>query len=219
MNTYMVIATFHPDTDMRDVLAVVDEERAHVKVLMDEGRLGSIHISMPRRTVFIETFAADEAAAAATVASLPMSRWWTTDVYPTPAPPRPAVFTAVELEYLATQRLGRLATSQANGTLQNSPVGFTVNTTDGTIDIDGFRLASSQKYRNVLANGRAAFVVDDIVSVEPWRVRCMEIRADAEAIEVDGRPLIRLHPRRVISFGLDEDREAHEMTFHSRDVS
>ena len=29
---------------------------------------------------------------------------------------------------------------------------------------------------------------------------------DAEAIEVDGRPLIRLHPRRVISFGLDEDR-------------
>ena len=130
-----------------------------------------------------------------------------------------SVFTAVELEYLATQRLGRLATVQANGTLQNSPVGFTVNTAEGTIDIDGFRLASSQKYRNVLANGRAAFVVDDIVSVEPWRVRCMEIRAEAEAIEVDGRPLIRLLPRKVISFGLDEDREAHEMTFNSRDVS
>jgi pyridoxamine 5'-phosphate oxidase family protein len=129
------------------------------------------------------------------------------------------VFTETELAYLATQRLGRLATAQPSGTLQNSPVGFEVNTTNGTIDISGFRLATSQKYRNVADNGRAAFVVDDIVSIEPWRVRCLEIRADAEAIEVDGRPLLRLHPRRVISFGLDEDREAHEMTFHSRDVS
>jgi pyridoxamine 5'-phosphate oxidase family protein len=129
------------------------------------------------------------------------------------------VFTEIELAYLATQRLGRLATAQPSGTLQNSPVGFEVNTTNGTIDISGFRLATSQKYRNVADNGRAAFVVDDIVSIEPWRVRCLEIRADAEAIEVDGRPLLRLHPRRVISFGLDEDREVHEMTFHSRDVS
>jgi pyridoxamine 5'-phosphate oxidase family protein len=129
------------------------------------------------------------------------------------------VFTETELAYLATQRLGRLATAQPNGTLQNSPVGFTVNTAEGTIDINGFRLATSQKYRNVADNGRAAFVVDDIVSIEPWRVRCLEIRADAEAIEVDGNPLLRLHPRRVISFGLDEDREAHEMTFHSRNIS
>lgn len=49
--------------------------------------------------------------------------------------------------------------------------------------------------------------------------RTAQRSVDAEAIEIDGRPLIRLHPRRVISFGLDEDREAHEMTFHSRDVS
>ncbi len=132
--------------------------------------------------------------------------------------PTSPVFTETEIAYLATQRLGRLATAQPNGTLQNSPVGFEVNTTAGTIDINGFRLASSQKYRNIADNGRAAFVVDDIVSIEPWRVRCLEIRADAEAIEVDGRPLLRLHPRRVISFGLDEDREAHEMTFHSRTI-
>lgn len=136
----------------------------------------------------------------------------------TPAPHSATVFTDTELAYLATQRLGRLATAQPNGTLQNSPVGYEVNTADGTIDISGFRLASSQKYRNVASNGRAAFVVDDIVSVDPWRVRCLEIRADAEAIEIEGRPLLRLHPRRVISFGLDEDREAHEMTFHSRNI-
>ncbi len=129
------------------------------------------------------------------------------------------VFTEVELAYLATQRLGRLATAQPDGTLQNSPVGFDVNEATGTIDIYGFRLARSRKYRNVSENGRAAFVVDDVASVDPWRVRCLEIRAVAEAIEVDGQPLIRLHPQRVISFGLDEDREAHEMTVHSRDLS
>ena len=131
----------------------------------------------------------------------------------------PAVFTHTELAYLATQRLGRLATAQPNGTLQNSPVGFEVNTTTGTIDISGFRLANSQKYRNIAQNGRAAFVVDDIVSIEPWRVRCLEIRGEAKAIEVDDRPLIRLHPRHVISFGLDEDREAHELTSNSRKIS
>ena len=130
-----------------------------------------------------------------------------------------AVFTEVELAYLATQRLGRLATAQPDGTLQNSPVGFDVNEATGTIDIYGFRLARSRKYRNASENGRAAFVVDDVASVDPWRVRCLEIRAVAEAIEVDGQPLIRLHPQRVISFGLDEDREAHEMTVHSRDLS
>ena len=129
------------------------------------------------------------------------------------------VFTESELAYLGTQRLGRLATVQPDGTLQNSPVGFDVNEATGTIDIHGFRLAQSRKYRNVADNGRAAFVVDDIVSVEPWRVRCLEIRAVAEAIEIDGQPLIRLHPRRVIAFGLDENREAHEMTVHSRDLS
>ncbi|NTW39819.1 MAG: PPOX class F420-dependent oxidoreductase, partial [Cellulomonadaceae bacterium] len=32
------------------------------------------------------------------------------------------MFTETELAYLATQRLGRLATQKPNGTLQNNPV-------------------------------------------------------------------------------------------------
>ena len=130
-----------------------------------------------------------------------------------------AVFTDIELAYFATQRLGRLATAQPDGGLQNSPVGYRVNAETGTIDIHGFRLAKSLKYRNVADNGRAAFVVDDVASVDPWRVRCIEIRARAEALEIEGTPLIRLHPKRIISFGLDEDRDAHEMTFHSRVIN
>ena len=45
-------------------------------------------------------------------------------------------FTSAELAYLATQRLGRLATVQPNGTLQVSPVGFRYNSATGTIDIE-----------------------------------------------------------------------------------
>jgi pyridoxamine 5'-phosphate oxidase family protein len=128
------------------------------------------------------------------------------------------VFTETEIAYLATQRLGRLATAQESGILQVSPVGFTYNPTTMTIDISGFDMTSSQKFRNVARNGRAAFVVDDLLSVEPWRVRCLEIRGVAEAI-TDPAPLIRLHPRRVIAFGIDEpDTEAHQLTVHSRDV-
>jgi pyridoxamine 5'-phosphate oxidase family protein len=126
-------------------------------------------------------------------------------------------FSHAELSYLATQRLGRLATMQPDGTLQVNPVGFRYNPGAGTIDIGGFNMASSRKFRNVADNGRVAFVVDDIASLDPWRVRCLEIRGHAEAIAapadsaapVDGA-IIRIHPRRIISFGMDQpDPDAH----------
>jgi pyridoxamine 5'-phosphate oxidase family protein len=118
-------------------------------------------------------------------------------------------FTDDEIAYLRTQRLGRLATARPDGTLQNSPVGYSYNAATGTIDIGGRNMASSHKYRNVATSGRVAFVVDDIASVDPWRVRCVEIRGRAEAIEAPtdsasrvAGPIIRVHPDRVISFGL-----------------
>src|SRR5215469_4082643 len=120
-------------------------------------------------------------------------------------------FSSAELAYLATQRLGRLATMQPDGTLQVNPVGFRYNRQDGTIDIGGFNMASSRKFRNVADNGRVAFVVDDIASVDPWRVRCLEVRGRAEAIAAPadsaapvGGAIIRIHPGRIISFGLDD---------------
>jgi pyridoxamine 5'-phosphate oxidase family protein len=129
------------------------------------------------------------------------------------------VFNETELAYLASQRLGRLATTQPNGTLQVSPVGFSYNSATSTIDIRGFNLEKSQKFRNITDNGRAAFVVDDLVSVQPWRVRCIEIRGAAEALTTPNGPLIRLHPKRIISFGIDEpDVEAHSLRTNSRNV-
>ncbi|HEY2284689.1 MAG TPA: PPOX class F420-dependent oxidoreductase [Streptosporangiaceae bacterium] len=136
-------------------------------------------------------------------------------------------FTDSELAYLATQHLGRLATAQPDGTLQVSPVGFRWNPDTATIDIGGFRMSASRKYRNVAANGRAAFVIDDLASVQPWRVRCLEIRGRAEAVEAppgteDGTDgaIIRLHPQRIISFGIGEtDTEPHKLTPHNRNVA
>ncbi|GAA3438894.1 PPOX class F420-dependent oxidoreductase [Kutzneria kofuensis] len=137
-------------------------------------------------------------------------------------------FTDVELDYLAAQPLGRLATVQPDGTLQVSPVGFRYNAATGTIDIGGYNMAASRKFRNVAANGRVAFVVDDVVSTSPWRVRCLEIRGSGEALldpsdggsQLSG-PIIRVHPRRIISFGLqpeDQDREPHTLRPNNRNV-
>lgn len=126
-------------------------------------------------------------------------------------------FHDVEIAYLHAQRLGRLATAAPDGTLQVSPVGFAYNADLGTIDIGGFRNERSRKYRNVAENGRAAFVVDDLHSVDPWRVRCLEVRGWAEV--VPDRALIRMHPRRIISFGIDTpDTAPHELVALSRDV-
>jgi pyridoxamine 5'-phosphate oxidase family protein len=122
------------------------------------------------------------------------------------------VFTDAELDYLRSQRLGRLATQKPDGTLQNSPVGFRIDEQAGVINIYGHDMGNSRKFRNVAANGRAAFVVDDIRSFDPWEVRCLEIRGTAEALADQdppapyfGRELIRIHPARIISWGLGPD--------------
>ncbi|WP_040782280.1 PPOX class F420-dependent oxidoreductase [Nocardia pneumoniae] len=117
--------------------------------------------------------------------------------------------TPEQIDYLHTQRLGRLATVRPDGTPQNNPVGFRYNADLGTIDIAGWNMGASRKFRNLTTNPHVAFVVDDIASVQPWRVRCLEIRGTAEPLtDVDpyisgvSREMIRIHPDRVIAFGL-----------------
>ena len=97
-------------------------------------------------------------------------------------------FKPYEIDFMRATALGRLATIQPNGTPQVSPVGFSYNDELGTIDIAGYRMSSSQKYRNIARNDKVAFVVDDIASRDPWRVRCLEIRGTAEQAEVSSRP-------------------------------
>lgn len=140
-------------------------------------------------------------------------------------------FKAHEIAYLRDADLGRLATVGRGGTPQNSPVGFFYNEELGTIDIPGYEMSKSQKFRNIAHNNKVAFVVDDVTSRDPWRVRCLEIRGVAEQAHLDKPPIddeahrdmdlaiIRIFPRRIISFGVDTpELEPHELVPDNRDV-
>ena len=128
-----------------------------------------------------------------------------------------SAFTAAELAYLAGQPLGRLATLGSGGAPQNRPVGFSYNPELDTIDIAGMNMGTSRKYSNVQADGRVSFVVDDLASTDPWRPRGVEVRGRAETVPgpAAGRELIRIHPERVLGWGLDSDAFAPPL---SRDV-
>ena len=119
-----------------------------------------------------------------------------------------SVFTEAELNYLAGGRqLGRLATVGADGTPHVVPVGWIYNAARDTIDVGGHELEQSKKFRDVARTGRAAIVIDDLESVDPWRPRAVEVRGRAEAIAIP-TPLIRIHPERIVSWGLERGRSA-----------
>lgn len=136
------------------------------------------------------------------------------------------MFTDAELSYLADRPLARVATQQPNGTLQVSPVAFSWNPETRTIDVSGYNLTKSRKYRNVEANGQVAIVIDDQPSTKPMRIRCLEIRGRAEAVpnafEPDGHldgAVIRIYPQRIISMGIDDpDSEPLEVKPNNRNV-
>jgi pyridoxamine 5'-phosphate oxidase family protein len=90
-------------------------------------------------------------------------------------------------------------------------------------------MSESQKFRNIAHDDRVAFVVDDIASRDPWRVRCLEIRGTAEQAKVAvsvgaagdelDTAIIRITPRRIISFGIDDtETEPHQLVPDIRDV-
>lgn len=113
-------------------------------------------------------------------------------------------FSDTELAYLtADRRLGRVATVGKDGTPHVAPVGWTYNSKADTIDVGGRNFETSKKYRDVQRSGRAAIVVDDLASIDPWRPRGIEVRGRAEIVN-DPEPMIRIHPDRVVSWGLNE---------------
>lgn len=112
-----------------------------------------------------------------------------------------SIFTAAELDYLlGERRLARLATVGAGGTPHIAPVGWSYNPEEETIEIRGFNLAQSKKFRDVAKTGRAAVVIDDVLP--PWQPRGVEVRGRAEA-RSEPKPLIVIHPERVVSWGLE----------------
>jgi pyridoxamine 5'-phosphate oxidase family protein len=114
-------------------------------------------------------------------------------------------FTAAELAYLrGERRLGRVATVGKDGTPHVAPVGWSYNDNLDTIDVGGRNFERSKKYRDVQRSGRAAIVIDDLATVDPWRPRGVEVRGRADVVDDPG-PMIRIHTDRVVSWGLDPD--------------
>jgi len=98
-----------------------------------------------------------------------------------------SIFTTEEIDYLQSQRLGRLATVGADGQPHVVPVGFRYNPDLDAIEIGGHGgFTLRKKYRDVQQQPRVAFVVDDITSINPWKVRGIEIRGTAEILKTGG---------------------------------
>jgi len=124
-----------------------------------------------------------------------------------------SVFTEAELAYLRTEGLlARVGTVGEDGTPHVAPVGmWSHNAELDAIDVTGRDFDQTKKFRDVARIGRAAIVVDDMVELDPsevqpggWnsRPRGIEVRGRAEAI-TDPQPMIRIHPQRIVSWGLE----------------
>lgn len=82
-----------------------------------------------------------------------------------------SAFSDAELAYLlGERRLARVATVGKDGTPHVVPVGFSYNPEHDVIDVGGRDFAQSKKYRDVKRSGRAAIVIDDLASIDPWRL-------------------------------------------------
>jgi pyridoxamine 5'-phosphate oxidase family protein len=119
-----------------------------------------------------------------------------------------SVFRESELRYMAGGRqLGRIATVGADGTPHVVPVAWIYNAVRDTIDVGGYELEHTKKFRDVARSGRAAIVIDDLASTDPWHPRGIEVRGRGEAIAMP-TALIRIHPERIVTWGLERGRSA-----------
>ncbi|TDD98915.1 PPOX class F420-dependent oxidoreductase [Jiangella asiatica] len=133
-----------------------------------------------------------------------------------------STFTDSEIAYLTSQRLGRLATVGPGNRPQLAPVGVFFDPATQTIVVaghEGTGMARSQKFHNARQRPDVTFIVDDLISVDPYLPRALEVRGRAETADAGGEELgrrittimpfdpayIRIHPRRILSRGIDSD--------------
>jgi pyridoxamine 5'-phosphate oxidase family protein len=123
------------------------------------------------------------------------------------------MFSAAEIDYLKSQRLARVATASAKGVPEVSPVGFEF---DGRYIWIGSHsqdiFTRTRRYRNITGgNGRVSVVIDDLLSVSPWRPRGIKVSGMAEVLEHDGifgkGKYIRVTPRVSVSWGIEPPKD------------
>jgi pyridoxamine 5'-phosphate oxidase family protein len=119
------------------------------------------------------------------------------------------MFTEKEIEYLKTQRLGRIATVSRHGQPDVVPVSFEYDGKyiwigSGSQEI----FLRGKKYLNVAkGNTKVGFVVDDLVSVDPWQPRSLKVYGTAEVEEHTGRfgpgKYLKITPKVSWSFSIN----------------
>ncbi|HLI88902.1 MAG TPA: PPOX class F420-dependent oxidoreductase [Ktedonobacteraceae bacterium] len=121
-------------------------------------------------------------------------------------------FTPEEIEFLQSQRLGRLATVNEKGDPHVVPVSFRYNPEHDTIDIGGHNIVPTKKYREAVRHGRVAFVVDDVMLTPAWRARGIEVRGRVEGLPEGGKEImkdfspeiLRITPTYIVSWGIND---------------
>jgi pyridoxamine 5'-phosphate oxidase family protein len=140
-----------------------------------------------------------------------------------------STFTTAEVDYLASQPLGRVATVGRAGKPHVMPVGVFYDPDRETLVIGSAAdMVASKKFRDAQANPEVAVVVDDLASVDPWTPRGIEVRGRAETHLTGGaatgqrlgagfpfhEAYLEVHPSRVVAWGIDTD----SFTVAARDV-
>src|SRR5438094_10481561 len=94
------------------------------------------------------------------------------------------LFSEKELAYLKSQPLARIGTSSKSGRPDVAAVSFD---TDGEyIYVSGRDVTNTMKYKNVLENPRASFVVDDLKTMKPWAPRGIKLQGKDDIIKHTG---------------------------------
>jgi pyridoxamine 5'-phosphate oxidase family protein len=120
-----------------------------------------------------------------------------------------ALFSEAETNFLKTQRLARIATSSPKGTPEVSPVGFEFDGKYIWIGSHGQDIfTKTRRYRNITGgNPKVSVVIDDLVSVSPWRPRGIKVSGTAEVMDHDGifgaGKYFRIKPRTTVSWGIE----------------
>ncbi len=121
-----------------------------------------------------------------------------------------ASFSDIEIQYIQSQKLGRLATLGPDGAPHVVPNSVRYNTDLGTLDLGGQRLSQTFKWRNIARDPRVAIVIDEVLP--PWKLHGIEVRGRAEQISQGGEvfgehfgpEMIRIYPEKIISWGLED---------------
>ena len=127
------------------------------------------------------------------------------------------VFTDLEVAYLHSHRLSRLATASASGQPDVSAVGFALE--DDAIVSGGIDLTKTVRFRHLNENPRATIVIDDLASTDPWSPRGIKVRGAATVEDDEGSLRIRIVPEVIWSWGINPDAEKRFASIERRTVA